>query len=227
MKCSVIYSSLIIAVALFAGSTVQGDPSYSARYLAKKENEAEGRIEPVTTSLIVSALAPVVLNLFSGLLGNLFSKPNDIEERVIYGRPMQVKLCGVDNCIQLLDKGSGLTTVGKGDTVQHALGDAVGAMLTTLLEKRLLSMHDLCREHIHFPHPDTQNCPGVEINTCELSKPVVPAPPCVDSHGAAYCKKMQSHCSESMYSTFMMHNCYKTCTNNCYKAPPGPCDYAK
>lgn len=95
-------------------------------------------------------------------------------QRVIYGRPMQVKLCGVDNCIQLLDKGSGLTTVGKGDTVQHALGDAVGAMLTTLLEKRLLSMHDLCREHIHFPHPDTQNCPGVEINTCELSKPVIP-----------------------------------------------------
>ena len=87
---------------------------------------------------------------------------------------MQVKLCGVENCIQLLDKGSGLTTVGKGDTVQHALGDAVGAMLTTLLEKRLLSMHDLCREHIHFPHPDKQNCPGVEINTCDLSKPVLP-----------------------------------------------------
>lgn len=87
---------------------------------------------------------------------------------------MQVKLCGAENCIQLLDKGSGLTTVGKGDTVQHALGDAVGAMLTTLLEKRLLSMHDLCREHIHFPHPDTYNCPGVEINTCDLSKPVLP-----------------------------------------------------
>ena len=87
---------------------------------------------------------------------------------------MQVKLCGVENCIQLLDKGSGLTTVGKGDTVQHALGDAVGAMLTTLLEKRLLSMHDLCREHIHFPHPDQQTCPGVEINTCDLSKPVLP-----------------------------------------------------
>ena len=87
---------------------------------------------------------------------------------------MQVKLCGDSNCIQLLDKGSGLTTVGKGDTVQHALGDAVGAMLTTLLEKRLLSFHDLCREHIHFPHPDTQNCPGVEINTCDLSKPVLP-----------------------------------------------------
>lgn len=88
---------------------------------------------------------------------------------------MQVKLCGTtDNCIQLLDKGSGLTTVGKGDTIQHALGDAVGAMLTTLMEKRLLSLHDLCREHIHFPHPDTENCPGVEVNTCDLSKPVIP-----------------------------------------------------
>jgi hypothetical protein len=87
---------------------------------------------------------------------------------------MQVKLCGIENCIQLLDKGSGLTAVGKGDTVQHALGDAVGAMLTTLLEKRLLSMHDLCREHIHFPHPDKENCLGVEINTCDLSKPVLP-----------------------------------------------------
>jgi hypothetical protein len=66
----------------------------------------------------------------------------------------------------------------------------------------------------------------------------------MDSHGDAYCKKMKSHCNESMYTTFMMHNCYKTCTyvkqeicriyifmysssfrNNCYKPPPGPCDY--
>ena len=144
---------------------------------------------------------------------------------------MQVKLCGVENCIQLLDKGSGLTTVGKGDTVQHALGDAVGAMLTTLLEKRLLSMHDLCREHIHFPHPDQETCPGVEINTCDLSKPVLPQrertrgvessvdlssrsslAACMDSHGDSYCKKMKSHCVESMFQTFMMANCYKTCT---------------
>jgi hypothetical protein len=146
---------------------------------------------------------------------------------------MQIKLCGVDNCIQLLDKGSGLTNVGKGDTVQHALGDAIGAMLTQLLERNLLSMHDLCREHIHFPHPDRENCAGVEINTCNLSKPVLPQgksiesthihlskhhqfqsylAACMDSHGTVYCKKMQSHCTESMYQTFMMANCYKTCT---------------
>ncbi|CAF1331523.1 unnamed protein product [Adineta steineri] len=220
-----ICSSLIVALALLVGSTIQADSSYPSRYLTKKSNEPESRIEPVTTTLIVSALAPVVLNLFTGLLGNLFNKPNDIEERVIYGRPMQVKLCGVENCIQVLDKGSGITTVGKGDNVQHALGDAVGAMLTSLLERNLLSMHDLCREHIHFPHPDRENCPNVEINTCELSKPVLPQPVCMDSHGAAYCKKMKSHCNESMYAEFMKHNCYKTCSNDCAKPPQGPCDY--
>ena len=34
----------------------------------------------------------------------------------------------------------------------------------------------------------------------------------MDLHGETYCKAMQSHCSESIYATFMMHNCYKTCT---------------
>ncbi|CAF2823694.1 unnamed protein product [Rotaria sp. Silwood2] len=225
MKCSVIYSSFIFAIILIAGSKVQCASSYSSKYLAKKRNAPEGRIEPVTTSLIVSALAPVVLNLFTGLLGNLFNKPNDTEQRVIYGRPMQVKLCGDANCMQLLDKGSGITTVGKGDTVQHALGDAVGAMLTALLERNLLSMHDLCREHIHFPHPDKENCPHVEINTCELSKPVLPQSACMDTHGDKYCSNMKNYCKDTMFATFMMANCYKTCTDNCYKPPPGPCDY--
>lgn len=87
---------------------------------------------------------------------------------------MTVKLCGAGNCIQLLDKGSGLTTVGKGDTIQHAMGDAIGEMLSSLLQRSLLSMHDLCREHVHFPHPDTVNCRGVEINTCRLSQATVP-----------------------------------------------------
>lgn len=34
----------------------------------------------------------------------------------------------------------------------------------------------------------------------------------MDSHGDKYCKQMKSHCKESMYQTFMMANCYKTCT---------------
>jgi hypothetical protein len=225
MKCSVIYSSVFIALVFFVGSSFQTVPIFSSKQLAKKNDIPQARIEPVTTTLIVSALAPLVLNLFTGLLGSLLNKPNDIEERVIYGRPMQIKLCGEENCLQMLDKGSGLTAVGKGDTVQHALGDATSAMLTILLEKKLLSMHDLCREHIHFPHPDKENCPGVEINTCELSKPILPTPGCFDHFGDKYCKNMAAHCKDTMYATFMMSNCYKTCTDNCYKPPPGPCDY--
>jgi len=226
MKCAVIYSSLLFVVVFYVGSSFQAIvPPASSNRLAKKSDDPQGRIEPVTTTLLVSAALPVVLNLFTGVLGKLFSKPNDVEQRVIYGRPMTVKLCGEENCIQLLDKGSGFTTVGKGDNVQHALGDAISEMLTKLLERNLLSMHDLCREHIHFPHPDQENCRGVEINTCELSKPVIPAPKCMDSHGTPYCQKMKSHCQDSLFDTFMQHNCYKTCSNDCYKASPGPCDY--
>lgn len=36
--------------------------------------------------------------------------------------------------------------------------------------------------------------------------------PCMNSHGDKYCTAMQSHCQESMYTTFMMNSCYKTCT---------------
>jgi len=190
--------------------------------LDDNELVAQARIEPVTTAL-VAALLPVAISALGGFITNLFNKPNNTEERVIYGRPMQVKLCGAENCCQLLDKGSGLTTVGKGDNMQHALGDAMQAMFNILLQRKLLSMHDLCREHIHFPHPDKENCPGVEINTCDLSKPIIAKPPCMDQHGDKYCKQMQSHCIDSMYATFMMQNCYKTCTNNCYQAAPGPC----
>ncbi|CAF3785131.1 unnamed protein product [Rotaria magnacalcarata] len=220
-----IHSSLIVASILFAGSSVQVAALDSKKHLAKKSDESQGRIEPVTTSLLVSAALPIVLNLFTGLLGNLLSKPNDIENRVVYGRPMQLKLCGSENCIQLLDKGSGITTVGKGGSMQEALGDASGAMLTSLLERRLLSMHDLCREHIHFPHPDKENCANVEINTCELSKPVVPQRPCIDAHGAAYCSKMKIHCDDHLYGPHMMDACYKTCTNGCPQPQLGPCDY--
>jgi len=199
----------------------------NSKYIQSDDNEiapqVQSRIEPITMAL-ASALVPVALNFFTGFITNMFNKPTDTEQRVIYGRPMQVKTCGAENCIQLLDKGSGFTTVGKGDNMQHALGDAMQAMFNQLLQRKLLSFHDLCREHIHFPHPDQERCAGVEINTCELSKPTLPQPACMDSHGTAYCKKMQSHCADSLYATFMMSNCYKTCTNDCYKASPGVCD---
>jgi len=183
----------------------------------------QSRIEPISTAL-VSALVPVAISFVTSAIGSLFNKPKDTEERVVYGRPMQLKLCGENNCIQLLDKGTGFTMVGKGDSMQHAIGDAMQGMLAKLLERKQLSMHDLCREHIHFPHPDQEQCAGVEINTCELSKPVIAKPPCRDLHGDKYCKKMESHCHDTLYSTFMLDNCYKTCTNNCYVAAPGPCD---
>jgi len=217
---SIIYASFVLLV-FFVFGTYQA--SLDSKRNVNDDRVPSARIEPVTMTLLASVLVPVAMSFFTGLFNSIVNKPNDVEERVVYGRPMQVKLCGAENCVQLLDRGSGYTTVGKGDNMQHALGDAMQAMFNILLQRNLLSLHDLCREHIHFPHPDKENCPGVEVNTCELSKPVIPDPPCMDQHGAKYCKQMQPHCADSMYSTFMLENCYKTCTNNCYKAPSHPC----
>ncbi|CAF0771349.1 unnamed protein product [Didymodactylos carnosus] len=221
----IIYATFVLLV-FFVFGTYQASLDFKRN--VNDDRVPTARIEPVTMTALASILAPIALNFFTGVLGSLFNKPNDVEERVVYGRPMQVKLCGAENCLQLLDRDSGYTTVGKGDNMQHALGDAMQAMFNYLLQRNLLSLHDLCREHIHFPHPDQENCPGVEVNTCELSKPIIAEQsyllaPCMDQHGAKYCKQMQSHCTDSMYSTFMLDNCYKTCTNNCYKPPPLPC----
>lgn len=41
-------------------------------------------------------------------------------------------------------------------------------MFHELLDRNLLSLHDLCYLGIKFPHPDQQNCPGQQINTCDL-----------------------------------------------------------
>ncbi len=59
---------------------------------------------------------------------------------------------------------------------KEAIGDATKKIFDELLKKGLLTLHDLCDLHIHFPHPDQQTCPGVEISPCDLIHPVLTTP---------------------------------------------------
>ncbi len=59
---------------------------------------------------------------------------------------------------------------------KEALGDASKQMYEELLKEGQLSLYDLCDLHITFPHPDQQTCPGVNIDPCDLTHPVVTTP---------------------------------------------------
>ena len=94
--------------------------------------------------MLVSALAPVAINLISGLFGSLFS-PADFQDvkynlftmntelyfnifkTIIYGRSMRIKMCG-DTCVQITDRASGITCVGSGSTQPEAIGEATQKM---------------------------------------------------------------------------------------------------
>ena len=80
---------------------------------------------------------------------------------------VRVKQCGENNCIEITDKQTGLVGRGTGSSSQEALGDATQQLFEELLEKGHLSLFDLCELHITFPHPNKDQCPGVEINPCK------------------------------------------------------------
>lgn len=191
----------------------------------KKSNEVSARIEPATTAILVSALAPVVVNLLQGLVGHIFS-PSDYQDTVIYGRSMRLKMCGED-CAQLTDRASGITEVGHGSNTQEALGDATKKMFDELISRNLLSLNDLCHLHITFPHPNQETCPGVIINPCDLYHPVKTTPtPCHNQHGDAYCERYSYRCDQPQFHTFMRQYCLKTCSKGTCSfdtAPVDPC----
>lgn len=209
----------IFVLAAFALSTECSRPD------DKKSSELIPKIEPVTTSLLVSALLPVAINALSGLWGFL-TKPSDFQDTIIFGRSMRIKMCG-ETCAQITDRASGLTEVGMGDTVQGAIGDATKKLFDELLTKDLISLHDLCDLHITFPHPDQNTCPGFQINPCDLIHPVATTPvPCHNQHGDVYCERYKSRCDIPNYHSFMRQYCLKTCsagTCSFDDTPKNPC----
>ncbi|RMZ94173.1 hypothetical protein BpHYR1_042965 [Brachionus plicatilis] len=190
------------------------------------EKSQNARIEPVTTSILATALSSLAVNLFQGLLGSLF-KPSDYQDTVIFGRPMRIKMCG-DACVQITDRGSSITSTGTGTTLQEALGDATKKIFDELLKRNLLSLHDLCVLHITFPHPNQAQCPGAIINPCDLLHPVLTTPtPCVNKVGDSYCNSNVHRCEDHLFQTFMHHNCWKACTNGLCNLNTGPVDPCK
>ncbi|CAF0831446.1 unnamed protein product [Brachionus calyciflorus] len=190
------------------------------------EQEKDVRLEPVTTSLLASALTSVAVNLFQGLLSHLF-KPSDYQDTLIFDRSMRIKMCG-ETCVQITDRASSITTTGTGATLQEALGVATKNMFDELLIRNLLSLHDLCNLNIVFPHPNTLQCAGQVINPCDLLHPVLTTPtPCINKLGDIYCSSNAKRCGEHLYQSFMQMNCWKTCTNGTCTLNSGPVNPCK
>merc|ERR1712122_74211 len=193
----------------------------------KESTDVSNKIEPATTTLIVTALAPVVINALTGLFQHL-TKPSDTQDTIIFGRSMRLKICNEEaTCVQLTDRASGLSEVGTGSNTQEATGDATKKLFDDLLTKNILSLHDLCDLHIFFPHPDQNTCPGVQINPCDLIHPVATTPvPCHDKHGSKYCQRNKKKCDEPVYHTFMREQCLYTCSGGTCSfdnKPVNPC----
>lgn len=100
-----------------------------------------------------------------------------------------------------------------GSTQSDALSQASYKMFNELLNKKLLTVWDLCHLNINFPHPDTQACPETVINSCDLTHPVITTKqPCVNQHGDDYCERYKTRCNQTIYQTFMRQYCFKTCS---------------
>lgn len=108
--------------------------------------------------------------------------------QVVLGRGVRITKNG--NSVSIQDVSSGLTAAGHGATPEDALADATTRFVAMLLQIGIISKDDL---HL-APAPRTTT-----------------ATPCGNNFPEHYCNNYKSMCANSVLTSFLKTNCYKTC----------------